>query len=91
MFYLLLGVVLVGYGASSLFMYFDVGGIAIKSGRIIYGYPALFVALFFIYIGLLSIFNYLKQRNKKCEQIYKPGEYVAIVNKKTSHLAWLSR
>ena len=81
-----LGIVFIGYGISAIIMYQDIGGIALRSGTIIYGIPALSVAILSILFGIASFLLFLKQRKDDSKINFQVGKHYVIVKSKNKTL-----
>ncbi len=85
MFLILLGIVLVGYGVSAIFMYLKIGGIVLRSGTMIYGLPALVVGILLTLVGIASLAVFWKQRRNDSALNFKVGRHqVFVINKNTT-------
>lgn len=79
---ILLSIVFVGYGISAIIMYQVIGGIALRSGIIIYGIPALSVAILSILFGIASLLVFLKRRKDDSRINFQVGKHSVIVKNK---------
>ena len=83
---ILLGIIFLGYGVSAIIMYQDIGGIALRSGTIIYGIPAFFVAIISILFGIASLVLFFKQRKNDLSINFQVGKHSVIVRNKNTTL-----
>jgi len=83
---LLLGIIFIGYGVSSIIMYRDIGGISLRSGTIIYGMSALTTAILLTLLGISSILLFLKQRKVNSKNDFQVGKHHVVVKNKNTTL-----